>query len=341
MSTNIQESAQNVRSLDFLFEGLGWTPSHTAAFERCKKAIAERTTLAHRNEEKRLCIYTDASDSYWSGIVTQVPREHMSLPHVDQTHEPLAFYSGRLSTTEMGWSTVEKEAYAVMASVDRAHWLASCTDGFDLFTDHNNLIFIFDPIAVKPDINQAATRKVLRWAVRLSNYQYVCSHISGKDNVWADLLTRWSAPLTIRRLVTIPPFPTTFKDFDWPARDDIICSQEQHSGSRPATVQTLKELLCFPSGAVWVPDEDTALQLRLCVIAHTGAAGHRGPQATKDTLSSNFSWSTVESDIDAFVSDCIHCLSTTGGGKYHGPSARRSMERSQMTCSNSITSTWV
>lgn len=56
-----------------------------------------------------------------------------------------------------------------MASIELSHWLASCANGFDLFTDHNNLIFIFNPLAIMSDIGQATTRKLLRWPVRLYN----------------------------------------------------------------------------------------------------------------------------------------------------------------------------
>lgn len=54
-----------------------------------------------------------------------------------------------------------KEAYAIMETLERSHWVASGLEGFYLYTDHNNLIFIFDPLALKPDIGQAAIRKVL------------------------------------------------------------------------------------------------------------------------------------------------------------------------------------
>lgn len=133
-----------------------------------------------------------------------MPRDHRSRQHAEQDHDPLAFLSVRFSKTQLGWSTLEKEALAVMALIERSHWLVSCPDGFDLFTDHNNFTSIFDRIAVMPDIGQATTRKVLHWTVRLSLYNYVCMHISGDDNVWADLMTRWKIPTTIRRLVTIP-----------------------------------------------------------------------------------------------------------------------------------------
>lgn len=63
-----------------------------------------------------------------------------------------------------------------------------------------------------PDIGQGALRKVLRWAVRMSAYDFVCIHIRDVTNVWADLLTCWTALSTICRLVSIPPLPTSFAD---------------------------------------------------------------------------------------------------------------------------------
>lgn len=59
----------------------------------------------------------------------------------------------------MGWSTVEKEAYAVLASVERSHWLSACPAVFDLYTDHNYLLFIFDPTTIIPDIGKVHCEK--------------------------------------------------------------------------------------------------------------------------------------------------------------------------------------
>lgn len=92
---------------------------------------------------------------------------------------------------------MEKEAFAVLASFERSHWLAVCPAGFDLYTDHNNLLFPFDPAAIMSDIWQGVLRKVLQSAVRMTAYNYVCILIRSSDNIWADLLTRWSIPYTI------------------------------------------------------------------------------------------------------------------------------------------------
>lgn len=77
-----------------------------------------------------------------------------------------------------------------MATVDRMHWLLATPDGFDLFTDHHNLIFLFDPLTVLLDLSQTSLRKVLYWAKHLSAYNYTCVHSQGVDSVWADLLGR-------------------------------------------------------------------------------------------------------------------------------------------------------
>jgi len=304
----------------YKLSAFGWGTPEQDAFEACKTALARQVTLSHRDETQRLCIYTDASDTVWSGIVTQVPPIDLSKPHSEQRHSPLAFLSGRFSSTQLGWSTLEKEAYAVLASLQRMHWLAATPNGFDLYTDHNNLIFLFDPLSVVPDLSQTTLRKVLRWAVWLSMYNYTCFHIRGTDNVWADLLGRWSAPVVVRRLIRIPELPSSSADdFDWPTATVIAEAQSTTDTERPKNLRLTDDLWRNPIRAIWIPDTATELQLRLCIIAHTGPSGHRGPSTTETVLRKYYFWSTMTTDVRSFVRACIHCLSTTGGGKIPRP----------------------
>lgn len=120
---------------------LGWGKQEQKTFQRFKKSLANLVTLAHRDEEQRLCIYTDASDVVWSAIVTQVPYEDLDKRYKQQRHSPLAFCSGNFNATQVGWSTLEKEGYAIMETIARMHWLAATVAGLHLFMDHNNLIF--------------------------------------------------------------------------------------------------------------------------------------------------------------------------------------------------------
>ena len=48
---------------------------------------------------------------------------------------------------------MEKELYAFMATLERTNWFPAVPKGFDLYTDQNNLIYIFDATSVVSDIS--------------------------------------------------------------------------------------------------------------------------------------------------------------------------------------------
>lgn len=137
--------------------------------------------------------------------------------------DPLGFLSGKFTNTQGRWSILEKESFSVVATLDRMHWLVATQDGFDIYTDHNNLIFLFYPPSIVPDMSQTTLWKFLRWAVKLSPYDYTCIHIKGEYIVWEDLLSRWTTvPEVIRRLVHIPELPSSSHDeFEWPSGKEI------------------------------------------------------------------------------------------------------------------------
>jgi hypothetical protein len=150
--------------------------------------------LAHPSDEKRLCLYTDASDQFWSAVVTQVPPEDLDLPAADQRHEPLAFLSGRFTGASTRWPILEKEAFTIITSCDRMDWLLHCPSGFSLFTDHNNLIYVFNLHRLTPGISSHTASKLTRWALSLSAFRYTIEHVPGSENILSDLLTCWAAP---------------------------------------------------------------------------------------------------------------------------------------------------
>lgn len=61
----------------------------------------------------------------------------------------------------------------MVVKIERLHWLVATKEGFDLHTDQKNLIFIFDPLRILPDLSVSTEHKVLRWTVRLSLFEYV------------------------------------------------------------------------------------------------------------------------------------------------------------------------
>lgn len=72
----------------------------------------------------------------------------------------------------MGLYVLEKEAYAVLTILYRMHWIVATSDGLDLYTDHNNLIFLFESLSITQDMSQTSMRRVLRLAARLCMYRH-------------------------------------------------------------------------------------------------------------------------------------------------------------------------
>lgn len=106
-----------------------------------------------------------------------------------------------------------------METVERMHWILVTSEVIDLFTDRHNLIFLFHPLAVVPDLLQTSLEKSMRGAGCLSIYNYTCVHIKGCDNVSVDILVPWSPSATVHRLANIPVLPSSKdEDFVWSSR---------------------------------------------------------------------------------------------------------------------------
>ena len=77
-----------------------------------------------------------------------------------------------------------------MQTLVRADYLLHPSAGFDLYTDHRNLKYIFNPAGVVASVPKYTAQKLERWALLLLGYQYAIHDIAGELNVWADLLSR-------------------------------------------------------------------------------------------------------------------------------------------------------
>ena len=150
--------------------------------------VTRLLTLAHPNSSKILCFFTDASDKHWSGVLTQIPPSDLDKPFAEQNHEPLAFVSGSFTGSSLRWSTFEKEAAAIINSVEKLDYLLMRPEGFHLFTDHSNLVFILNLETATIRLNKGSPSKVQRWGMTPAQYNYTIFHISGEDKCWADLL---------------------------------------------------------------------------------------------------------------------------------------------------------
>jgi RNase H-like domain found in reverse transcriptase len=75
----------------------------------------------------------NASQYFWSAVVTQVPSEDLDNPLADQRHELLAFISGAFKGASSRWPIVERKDFAI----------AEATDRLDYFLLHPNVFSQF------------------------------------------------------------------------------------------------------------------------------------------------------------------------------------------------------
>ena len=94
---------------------------------------------------------------------------------------PISFPSAKLTPTQTRWSTIEREAYAVIWALKRFRaWVF--LSRITIFSDHNPLAFL----------TEAAPKsaKLARWALALQEFNLVFKYRPGSKNIAADFLSR-------------------------------------------------------------------------------------------------------------------------------------------------------
>lgn len=162
---------------------LGWADAHQRSFEDLQDQLRISTRLMHSDPAKVLCIHTDASDQHWAFCATQCHGSELSKSPLAQIHEPLSFLSGTFADREAHWSTYEREAFTVVHAFKTLDYLLTCDATTWLFTDHRNILFAFNPVAMDPSLGRHKVLKVVRWALFLNAFHYRIEHVPGDANI--------------------------------------------------------------------------------------------------------------------------------------------------------------
>ncbi|CEP01149.1 hypothetical protein PBRA_008461, partial [Plasmodiophora brassicae] len=311
-------------------DALGWSDQHNKSFTDIRFALIQHVQLAYPKSNYQTCLFTDASETAWAAVITQIPLEDIDLPVCDQRHEPLAFYGKRFAGSELRWSTPEKEAAAIIYATERGDFLLQTSREFLLYTDHRNLTFIFSQDS---EMKKHTAQKLERWALHLQGFRYQTKSIAGEDNVWADLLTRWGAgrialscrAARIMELDDLRVTPRQHPEFSWPTETEIRDAQRLLSRDEKIDngvyFDEADRLWKNEDKAVLIPChlDCKSLRLRILIIGHCASAGHRAYDVTKQMIMERFVWKKISQDIQAMCQQCLHCITTRGGKKVPRP----------------------
>lgn len=150
-----------------------WPVEADRAFRRLKAALCEATALSTPDPSKPYWLFTDAS-SVAAGVCLSQRAE-------DGTETPIAFASHKFSPTQIRWSTIEREAFAVIWGLKKFDfWLFGAP--VTVVSDHNPLAFLTQ--------SSPQGAKLTRWALALQRYHVVVQHRKGVEHKNADALSR-------------------------------------------------------------------------------------------------------------------------------------------------------
>lgn len=150
-----------------------WPAEAERAFERLKAALCEATSLGTPDPSKPFWLHADAS-AFAAGVC-------LSQRNESGVEVPIAFASHRFSPTQSRWSTIEREAFAVIWGLKKSDiWFFGAP--VTVVSDHNPLSFL--------TLSAPPGAKLTRWALALQRYNVVVQHRKGSLHSNADALSR-------------------------------------------------------------------------------------------------------------------------------------------------------
>lgn len=255
--------------------------------EEAKSKLLEllvEATLANPLEGDLMKVETDASaEAIGAALYCKASEE--------EQWRPVEFISKSLTPTERKWPAHEREAYAIVYSLQKFEPFLKGRE-FQVFTDNRSLQWM----------TTAKSGKVARWASILAEYRMTIIFRPGNTNVCADFLSRF-VDHSPDALVPERAF-VNFIGTQPPDIDEIIAAQQAQFPPRGPGYYSRDGVVYFGS-RVWVPP---AQRIPLIERFHNAATYyHPGVKKLVAAIRKLFSWSGITADVTRYNKSCLGC----------------------------------
>jgi hypothetical protein len=142
-----------------------WGPEEEASFNEIKQRLTTAPILAYPDFSQPFIIQTDACNIGISAILCQ---------RIEGQEKVILYMSRGLTDSEKKWETRDHEALAIV-------WPYVIGTHFTVETDHRNLQWV---------LKAKGPARVVRWALRLSEFDFTIKYRSGTSNRNADGASR-------------------------------------------------------------------------------------------------------------------------------------------------------
>ena len=331
-----------------------WGPEQQHAFQQLKDCLTSPPILGYPDFARNFIIHTDASGYGVGSVLAQ-----MQVDNGKEKEVVIAYASQHLDKSQMNWSTIEKEAYAIVHAV-KTFYPYLYGSKFQVLTDHRPLQWL---MSIKEP-----TGRLARWALCLQEYDIDISYRPGKANQNADCLSRIPVPENENRTSIEEPVPIIFlmtKDFLAEQAKDKYCTsarqkfsltQDRYSTAdtetperknytgrlgtpRPSRSRSRSqspaesdssdeddhcEFIELQNGLIGTPHGQIlvpeALRLKVLQRFHDSPyAGHLGTQKTTARIRRRYLWPKMTKMIRDYVKKCEICARRKAVGSSKAP----------------------
>ena len=147
-------------------ERFSWDSQDDNLIENIHKTISNSCALHIPEMNQAFDLYTNASKTGLSGVLIQGTRL-------------IRIYSAKLTDVEERYSAIEKEMLAIVKSLISFRCIVLNTKVY-IHSDNANLQYD----------SSIMNSRIQRWKMILSDFEFIIVHISGKDNLAADFISR-------------------------------------------------------------------------------------------------------------------------------------------------------
>ncbi|UYV60625.1 hypothetical protein LAZ67_1001700, partial [Cordylochernes scorpioides] len=281
-----------------------WSESQEEAFITLKSLLTNPPILSHFDPEAPTQIHTDASNIGLGATLVQT---------INGQEKVISYISRSLSKPERNYSTTEKECLALVWSMSK---LRPYLYGrrFKVMTDHHALCWLRnlrDP-----------TGRLVRWALKIQEYDFEIIYKSGKKHLDADGLSRGPLPeADFDDNYDSLFFNPVIEDSDEYIENIKRCLGDTE-GKRSIVENFKEENGCLykrnprPEGRAWLLVVPRVRRRDILKEYHNHMiCGHLGVTRTMNRLKDKYFWPSMLKDVVEYVRTCHLCQSRKGSNK--------------------------
>ena len=276
-----------------------WSTECQDAFDYVKRKLSEPPVLCLPTARDNFILETDAADAGLGGCLKVQSKLH---------HNELivGYHSEKFKDQQTRWHIVEKEAFAILSSVDKfRHYLIG--KRFTLKTDNRILTYM----------KTSRSKKLANWALQLSDYDFDIVHIPSSDNRISDFFSRLYEHVNI---ISVMQPSITMEDIRTAQEADEHMAQaflyvqckRNFDVEKLGPLKRYRKFLSTSEDNVLLWKDKIVLpqqfRSRLLEVAHDHpAAGHFAVDRTWKNVSAKFFWPNALEDVTNWVRSCDAC----------------------------------